>query len=288
LLAISSTNGHYHRNVNTHAGTPLDGQANQLKSKKDKLMKIIQLTVLMAGLSLFAFKSEAQSSWDFTFGYKTVFDSNALEYVVQQQNIERTDEGNGVTYWNPINNGEEAILTQEFTFPRPTTEIFLNVYDLYIANFGGGDYGSGALLASTNGTNWVLLLNAPTPAGISVGYSYETNLPSSLLGSTQIWIQIQLETTGWDIMAQFRQCCDTNMAFVLDANYTPHVNFVKAFTLDYSNLLIGSNYQVQASSDLVNWTNWGAVFTATNATYTNTNYQRIANWNQLFFRIVQQ
>ncbi len=66
------------------------------------------------------------------------------------------------------------------------------------------------------------------------------------------------------------------------------ITFVKAFTLDYQNLLIGSNYQAQASSDLVNWTNWGAAFTATSSTYNNTNYQRIANWNQLFFRLVQQ
>ena len=69
---------------------------------------------------------------------------------------------------------------------------------------------------------------------------------------------------------------------------SPQVTFVKAFTLDYQNLLIGSNYQAQASPDLVNWTNWGAAFTATSSTYTNTNYQRVSDWNQLFFRIVQQ
>ena len=67
----------------------------------------------------------------------------------------------------------------------------------------------------------------------------------------------------------------------------PSVNFVKAFTVDYSNLLIGSNYQAQASPDLVNWTNWGTAFSATNSSYTNTNYQRIGDRNQLFFRLVQ-
>jgi Fe-S cluster assembly iron-binding protein IscA len=253
-------------------------------------MNTIRLTVLVAAFSLFTSTSEAQSSWDFQFGYYNVFSSNALNYVVQQQNIERTDEGDGITYWNPITNGEEAILTQEITFPRPTAQIYLNVYDLYIANFGGGDYGSGSLWGSIDGTNWVMLLNAPTPSIIALGYSYETNLPSSLIGSSQIWIQIRLETSGWDIMAQFRQDGDTNMAFELNANYVPppQVNFVKAFTLDYSNLLIGSNYQAQASPDLVTWTNCGAAFTATSSCYTNTNYQRIANWNQLFFRIVQQ
>lgn len=66
------------------------------------------------------------------------------------------------------------------------------------------------------------------------------------------------------------------------------VNFVKAFTVDYTNLIIGSNYQAQASSDLVNWTNWGMAFTATNSAYTNANYQRIANWNKIFFRLQPQ
>jgi hypothetical protein len=67
----------------------------------------------------------------------------------------------------------------------------------------------------------------------------------------------------------------------------PLVTLVKAFTLDYSDLVIGSNYQAQASSDLINWTNWGTAFTASSSTYTNSNYQRIDNWN-LFFRLQQQ
>ena len=66
----------------------------------------------------------------------------------------------------------------------------------------------------------------------------------------------------------------------------PVVNFVKAFTVDYSNLAIGSNYVLQASGDLNAWTNYGAVFTATSVNYTNTNYQRVDSWSKLFFRLV--
>jgi hypothetical protein len=70
--------------------------------------------------------------------------------------------------------------------------------------------------------------------------------------------------------------------------YAPVVRFVKAFTLDYSNLIIGSNYQAQVSCDLSNWTNWGDAFTATNSRYVNTSYQRVESWNQMFFRLQQQ
>src|ERR1035437_6476351 len=50
------------------------------------------------------------------------------------------------------------------------------------------------------------------------------------------------------------------------------LNIKKAVYLDSPNLKIGTNYQVQVSSDLVNWTNSGAAFTATNSYWRSTNY----------------
>lgn len=189
-------------------------------------MKSIQLTVLIAGFSIFSFKSEA--NWDFQFGYQNVFSPNALDYVVQQQNIERTSEGgNGVTYWNPINAGSEAILTQEFTFPGPITQIFLNA-TIATYNFGGNEVGNGSLWASTDDVNWVLLENAPTPPypGYPIGTSstYDSDLPTSLLGANQIFIQAQLNTPTWDILAQFSRTGDSfnpnaSDVFDLNANY---------------------------------------------------------------------
>jgi hypothetical protein len=66
---------------------------------------------------------------------------------------------------------------------------------------------------------------------------------------------------------------------------SPLVQFVKAFTVDYAHLSIGTNYQLQASTDLSSWTNYGAPFTATDTNYTNTSYQRISDWGKLFFRL---
>lgn len=66
------------------------------------------------------------------------------------------------------------------------------------------------------------------------------------------------------------------------------VNINKAVFLSSDSLNVGLNYQVQASSDLINWTNQGSVFTATSASWQSANYWPIANWNQIFFRVVQQ
>jgi hypothetical protein len=65
----------------------------------------------------------------------------------------------------------------------------------------------------------------------------------------------------------------------------PRVIFVKAFTLDYRGLTLGSNYQLQVSADLNTWTNYGTPFMATGVNYTNTDYQRIQDWGRLFFRL---
>jgi hypothetical protein len=65
----------------------------------------------------------------------------------------------------------------------------------------------------------------------------------------------------------------------------PTLNIQKAVYLTSSNLWIGSNYQVQASSDLVNWTNQGSTFIATNSSWSSTQYWNVSDWNQLFFRL---
>ena len=65
----------------------------------------------------------------------------------------------------------------------------------------------------------------------------------------------------------------------------PILNIRKAVYLDSPNLKVGSNYQIQASSDLNTWTNFSSPFTATNSIWRTTNYWDIDNWDQLFFRL---
>jgi trimeric autotransporter adhesin len=91
-----------------------------------------------------------------------------------------------------------------------------------------------------------------------------------------------------DFRIYSRALSASEVAQLYAIEYPPVVSYVKAFTIDYANLVIGLNYQAQVSSDLIVWTNWGAPFTATSTTYTNTSYQRIADWNQQYFRLLQQ
>jgi hypothetical protein len=247
------------------------------------------LLPLATAFSMASFDAKA---WDFSFSYTNIFEPNALNYVVEQYNIQRKDEGTGpgfdLSYWCPITNGVEARLTQRFTFARQTASIFLTT-KIESFNFGGGEFGNGSLWGSANGEDWVLLMDAPTTSSTSSSYWFKTNLPNSLIGASEVWIQTRLNTTGWNILAQHCRSynySETNTVFELDASFSAdQIKFVKAFTIDFQNLLIGSNYVLQASSNLVDWSNWAEPFTATNSAYTNSNYQRIDNWSGLFFRL---
>ena len=65
----------------------------------------------------------------------------------------------------------------------------------------------------------------------------------------------------------------------------PSVALLKAVKPSFSNLLLGTNYQLQVSGDLSTWTNQGAPFTATNLTMIYPQYFDVDNWGKLFFRL---
>jgi hypothetical protein len=88
-----------------------------------------------------------------------------------------------------------------------------------------------------------------------------------------------------DLRIYNRALSTNEVAQLYALQFPPILNVQKAVYLTSNNLQTGSNYQVQASSDLVNWTNQGSVFTATTNYWRSTNYWDVANWNQLFFRL---
>jgi hypothetical protein len=67
---------------------------------------------------------------------------------------------------------------------------------------------------------------APTPSSSGTSYPYAQNLPSSLLGADQIYIQVQLNASEENILAQFSRSGQTDNPdapdiFDLDANFVP-------------------------------------------------------------------
>jgi hypothetical protein len=171
----------------------------------------------------------------FLYSSATAFSPNALQYVVGQQNVQQINEGDGVTYWGPSGNGVQGTLTYEFNFGAPSTQISLTAW-IGAWNFNGGGLGSGSgtgsssLWASVNGSSWQLLLNDPTPSdSTATSLTYNQNLPSSLLGSSSLWIQVDMEENGAPnggyTVAQFLRQYSGNPtqypAFTVDATVVP-------------------------------------------------------------------
>ncbi len=68
---------------------------------------------------------------------------------------------------------------------------------------------------------------------------------------------------------------------IIQLTYAPY-----AVLPTFSNLIVGTNYQLQVSTDLTGtFTNYGAAFAATNSSMVYTQYFEVANWSQLFLRV---
>ena len=65
----------------------------------------------------------------------------------------------------------------------------------------------------------------------------------------------------------------------------PQTGLIKAVRPTFSNLMVGTNYQLQVSGDLNTWTNQGSAFTATNFNMAYPQYWDVDNWEKLFFRV---
>jgi hypothetical protein len=88
-----------------------------------------------------------------------------------------------------------------------------------------------------------------------------------------------------DIRIYSRALSSNEIAQLHHFESAPRVDLVKAVKPRFSQLWIGTNYQLQVSSDITTWTNYGSPFTATNTVITWPEYFDVDNWGKLFFRL---
>lgn len=92
-----------------------------------------------------------------------------------------------------------------------------------------------------------------------------------------------------DVRVYNRPLSSNELASLYYYESRKNVQLVKSYTLDFDGLVIGTNYQLQVSTNLVSWTNWGSSFTANTEKYTNViPHQRVDDWSKLFFRLNPQ
>jgi hypothetical protein len=136
----------------------------------------------------------------FDYGYKSLSDTNATNYIVSTQNMRRYSEWQSppTTYWGPATNNIPAYLTMAFPIPSNASQVALTAnLASFNFNLGGGlGVGSNSLWASKDNTNWTLLLNNPTPSSTDSYKTFTNNLPANVLGSGTIYLQIRSLVAG--------------------------------------------------------------------------------------------
>lgn len=204
---------------------------------------------------------------DFEYKFVDALDSTAEQYVVSKVNIQARSEGSSIKYYCPVNNNQDSSITYRYDFNTPIKSAFLQC-NLYAVNFGSS-YGQGSLWGSTNGIDWIQIMDRPTPV-FDGSTGYEADLPSTLTGGTSLWLQARMLTVGWNITAQWLRSQSRPYVFELTACLKkPEISFKRALVAELNNLEQNQSYTIQSSDNLKTWYSIEQVI-ASNATVTHT------------------
>jgi hypothetical protein len=158
---------------------------------------------------------------------------------------------------------------------------------------GGGFISSGRAITDTNEWYQVVMLRDSTTTSFYINgtqtpsnYTIAPKTPTDFTIGSQTGVRFFSGLID-DVRVYNRALSSSEVAQLYSIE-SGLLNIQKAVYLNTCNLSVGSNYVLQLSSDLVNWTNYGGVFTATNTYWQSTNYFDVQNWNQLFFRLLPQ
>ena len=221
---------------------------NSIRSSLLALITLLTTTALLSGPLV------PVLAGTFNYGFKSVFDSNADDYLVGQENVKKFPVSfyPPVDYWGPSLDGVEGILTYKFDFAEPSETIHLKAHMVcwdfvrYGAGYGGRGWGSVSLWGSLDGTNFELLADIPRPNALAESIDYNQDLPSSLLGGSSLWLQMKLFSVGSPIssysVAQFSRNNvpnDGNNVFELNVVTAPISKFEKVVLLNFEQAIPG-------------------------------------------------
>jgi len=137
------------------------------------------------------------------FSYDLFFvnQPDADKYLVSQSHVRKYSEWQQpypVTYWGPTDNGVDANLTFKFPLKQKASRIdlFANMATFNFLQGGGSGTGCASLWGSKDGKKWTLLLDNPVPNRIDSVKTFDSQLPDSLLGANEIWVQVRLRVDG--------------------------------------------------------------------------------------------
>ncbi|OUU12291.1 MAG: hypothetical protein CBC00_02430 [Verrucomicrobia bacterium TMED40] len=168
---------------------------------------------------------------NFSWGFKTIEAHDAETYLVENDKVKKfIDPADAlVSYWGPSENEVVANLTYRFDFNGSVKSARARIatHSLnYSSNSSYSGSGFSSVWASSDGSEWTRISNNPTPSIESSLVVFDDQLPTSLMDSSQLFLKIQLQTSGTPLdsyaTAQFSKASLNNDEYVfhLDANYS--------------------------------------------------------------------
>ena len=141
----------------------------------------------------------------------------------------------------------------------------------YIAVGAAGTYDCAQIMSGTH-PGW--------PADWVKG-NIVARLPASTLESScpQGWLPFDWYTPSGPARGEMA------MAVIRVVVSPPTIKLAKSVRPVFERISIGSSYQLQVSTDGLNWSNDGSPFTATNISMAYPKEWDVENWNQMFFRL---
>lgn len=162
-------------------------------------MNCIIAAIVVVTAAFQAQPSQVPRSDDFRFSFKNVFEPDAEKYLVEMVNIKRFREEffPHAKYYGVDKDNTQARLTYRFNFEKPIAKARLRA-NLMTCNFEnnknqGRGQGYGSVWCSTDGRQWVQMLDCPIPKnGVLLENPVNQILPDIFKGQKTIWLQIRM------------------------------------------------------------------------------------------------
>jgi len=227
-------------------------------------------SVLLSNQLTISLWAKFNQSWTFhseDLLWRGLYPNETIEIVVSQDNSQygsgNYDSAFGIS---SIGGG--------FIFAASTNYVPFNVLSNW--NQYVGVYSNGTISFFVNGTK------VGTAAGQG---SISSDASALIIGGSSNPVSGAYNRNVDDVQIYNQAFSDSQVQQLYQSQSSPLVNLVKAVTVSFSNLTVGTNYQLQVTSNLNSWTNFGTPITATNSFMTYSNYWNVSDWNQLFFRL---
>ena len=153
-----------------------------------------------AAPDLAARHTAAPNTASFYYGFRSVFQKNADEYLVESSGMKKWEDtfmSRAVSYWGPSGNDAEGRLVYRFQFPGETTRIHVKAsspcWD-FTKEPGGIGRGVSALEASRNGEEWLVLRDNLKPRNWGEDWSIDESLSRELVNGKELWLRMRFYT----------------------------------------------------------------------------------------------